>query len=233
MANNPLPFYGHKDAYWTRVISAPANVLSRLAALVDQYDGEFTGEKRLSLLKGVAGYLKIYYKGRAELPNDESNGNTPLVSAYEVAWYSWRVFDEMFRLTGENECREYRDLIRRLIEQEKVKNNVDLCYQTIAFVEIDRAAYADRIKRNAERVLSLQRDDGQWSMLFEKTARRSSSKPITASTRSPEPVTLPNIPRSRSRSGSCSSDSRNGADGSIRSRLMKISARRSARPSSP
>src|SRR6266508_2681755 len=41
LANNPLPFYGHKDAYWTRVISAPANVLSRLAALVDQYDGEF------------------------------------------------------------------------------------------------------------------------------------------------------------------------------------------------
>jgi HEAT repeat protein len=168
LANNPLPFYGRKDAYWTRVISAPANVLSRLAALVDQYDGEFTGEKRLSLLKGVAGYLKIYYKGRAELPNDESNGNTPLVSAYEVAWYSWRVFDEMFRLTGENECREYRDLVRRLLEQEKVKNNVDLCYQTIAFVEIDRATYADRVKRNAERILSLQRDDGQWSMLFEK-----------------------------------------------------------------
>ncbi|MGH9937960.1 MAG: HEAT repeat domain-containing protein, partial [Blastocatellia bacterium] len=168
LANNPLPFYGHKDAYWTRVISAPANVMSRLAALVDQYDGEFTGEKRLSLLKGVAGYLKLYYKGRTELPNDESNGNAPLVSAYEVAWYSWKVFDEMFRLTGENEYREYRDPVRRLIEQEKVKNNVDLCYQTIAWAEIDRAAYAERIKRNAERILSLQRDDGQWSMLFEK-----------------------------------------------------------------
>ncbi len=168
LANNPLPFYGHKDAYWTRVISAPANVLSREAALVDQYDGEFTGEKRLSLLKGVAGYLKIYYKGRTELPNDESNGNTPLVSAYEVAWYSWKVFAEMFSLTGDNEYREYRDLVRRLIEQEKIKNNVDLCYQTIAFVEIDRAAYAERVRRNAERILSSQRDDGQWSMLFEK-----------------------------------------------------------------
>ena len=168
LANNPLPFYGHKDAYWTRVISASANVMSRLAALVNQYDSEFTGEKRLSLLKGVAGYLKIYYKGRTELPNDESNGNTPLVSAYEVAWYSWKIFDELFRLTGENESRDYRDQIRRLIEQEKVKNNVDLCYQTIAFAEIDRAAYAERIKRNADHILSLQRADGQWSMLFEK-----------------------------------------------------------------
>ncbi len=168
LANNPLPFYGHKDAYWTRVISAPANVMSRLAALVDQYDNEFTGEKRRSLLEGVAGYLKIYYKGRTELPNDESNGNTPLVSAYEVAWYSWKIFDEMSRLTDDNEHREYRDLIRRFIEQEKIKNNVDLCYQTIALAEIDRKAYSERIKRNAERILSMRRDDGQWSMLFEK-----------------------------------------------------------------
>jgi hypothetical protein len=167
LANNPLPFYGHQDAYWTRVISASANVMSRLASLVDQYDREFTGEKRISLLKGVGGYLKIYYKGRTELPNDESNGNTPLVSTYEVAWYSWKVFNELFNATGEAEYREYRDQLRKLIEQEKIKNNVDLCYQTMAFAAMDRAAYADRIKRNAERILSLQRPDGRWSMLFE------------------------------------------------------------------
>jgi hypothetical protein len=46
------------------VISASANVMSRLAILVNQFDDEFTGEKRLSLLRGVAGYLKIYYRAR-------------------------------------------------------------------------------------------------------------------------------------------------------------------------
>ncbi|HKX32974.1 MAG TPA: HEAT repeat domain-containing protein, partial [Blastocatellia bacterium] len=167
LANNPLPFYGHREATWTRVISASANVMSRLASLVDQYDQEFTGAKRLPLLKGAAGYLKLYYKGRTELPNDESNGNTPLVSTYEVAWYSWKVFDELFRATGDGESREYRDLVRKLIEQDRIKNNADLAYQTIAFVMIDRAAYAERIRRNGERILSLQRPDGQWSMLFE------------------------------------------------------------------
>ena len=168
LANNPLPFYGHEGASWTRVISASANVMSRLAILVNQYDREFTGEKRLSLLKGVAGYLKIYYKGRTELPNDESNGNTPLVSTYEVAWYSWRVFDELFKQTGDLEYRDYRDRIRGLIEQDRIKNNVDLSYQTIAFATIDRGQYAEKIKRNAERILSLQRPDGQWSMLFDE-----------------------------------------------------------------
>jgi hypothetical protein len=170
LANNPRPFYGFPDAYWTNVISASANVMSRLAILVNTYDQEFTGEKRVSLLKGAAGYLKLYYKGRTALPNDESNGNTPLVSTYEVAWYSWRVFDELVKLTNDGEAREYRDLIRTLIEQDKLKNNVDLCYQTMAFATIDKQAYAERIKRNAERILSLQRADGQWSMLFDPTS---------------------------------------------------------------
>ena len=168
LANNPRPFYGHPEASWTNVISASANVMSRLAVLVNDYDQQFTGERRLSLLKGVAGYLKIYYKGRTELPPDESNGNTPLVSTYEVAWYSWKVFNELAERTNDAEASQYRALIRSLLEQDKIKNNVDLCYQTIAFADIDRAAYADRIRRNAGRILSLQRADGQWSMLFEK-----------------------------------------------------------------
>jgi HEAT repeat protein len=168
LANNPRPFYGHPDASWTNVISASANVMSRLAVLVNDYDQQFTGESRWALLKGVAGYLKIYYKGRTELPPDESNGNTPLISTYEVAWYSWKVFNELAEKSNDAEASQYRALIRALIEQDKIKNNVDLCYQTIAFADIDRAAYADRIRRNAERLLSLQRADGQWSMLFEK-----------------------------------------------------------------
>lgn len=167
LANNPRPFYGHKDAYWTRVISASANVMSRLAVLVNQYDAEFKLARKTSLLKGVGEYLKLYYKGRTVLPSDETNGNTPLVSTYEVAWYSWQVFDELFRQTNDAQARQYRDLVRSLIEQEAHKNLVDLCWQTIAFVNIDRAAYAEKIKRNAERILSLQRADGQWSMLFE------------------------------------------------------------------
>ncbi|MBK9708485.1 MAG: HEAT repeat domain-containing protein [Acidobacteria bacterium] len=168
LSNNPLPLYGHREAYWTRVISASANVMSRLAMLVNQYDSQFTGQKRISLLRGVGGYLKLYYKDRTELPNDESNGNTPLVSAYEVAWYSWKVFDELGRTTGEPEFAQYRDLVRKLIDQDKIKNNVDLCYQTLAMIEIDRAAFAEKIKRNTERMLSLQRPDGQWSLLFDK-----------------------------------------------------------------
>jgi hypothetical protein len=153
--NNPRPFYGFEQqgAVWARVISAPANVLSRMSVLLDLYESEISGQRRESFHRGVAEYLKLYYKDREKLPPDETNGNTPLVSAYEVAWYSWRV--------------SHDERIVRLIEQDAIKNMVDLCYQTLALADIDRAKYGEKIRRNAERILSLQRPDGQWSMKFE------------------------------------------------------------------
>lgn len=165
--NTTRPFYGHPEASWTRVISASANVLSRMAALLNLYETEVTGERHTEYLKGVVNYLKLYYKGRTVLPNDETNGNTPLVSAYEVAMYSWKAFDEYAKQAGDQESIQYRDQVRKLIEQDRHKNLIDLCYQTMALTMMDRAAYTDKIKRNAERLLSLQRADGQWSMLFE------------------------------------------------------------------
>ena len=165
--NTTRPFYGYPEASWTRVISASANVLSRMAGLLNIYETEVTGERHTEYLKGVVNYLKLYYKGRTYLPNDESNGNTPLVSAYEVAMYSWKAFNEYAKQAGDAESIQYRDQVRKLIEQDRHKNLIDLCYQTMAMTMIDASGYADKIKRNAERLLSLQRADGQWSMLFE------------------------------------------------------------------
>ena len=153
--NNPRPFYGfEKDgAVWARVISAPANVLSRMSVLLDLFERNVSGERRDSFHAGVAKYLELYYKDRDKLPPDETNGNQPLVSTYEVAWYSWRVTRD--------------ESIARLIEQDQIKNMVDLCYQTLALADIDRARHAEKIKRNADRILTLQRPDGQWAMRFE------------------------------------------------------------------
>jgi hypothetical protein len=175
--NNPRPFYGHEqEATWARMISASANVMSRLAYLVNLQEHHVSREPRTGCLEGVAGYLKLYYRGRTELPPNESNGNLPVVSTYEVAGHSWVVFDELARRTGNQEYAEFRDQLRRLIEQDtfrKRKDDVrrpvmlDLCYQTADLVQIDPKAYAGRIKENCEWILRLQRPDGQWSMLLD------------------------------------------------------------------
>jgi hypothetical protein len=152
--NNPRPFYGFQSAAtWARMISAPANVLGRMSHLIDIFENQVTGERRDSFHKGIEGYLKLYYAGREKLPPDETNGNTPLVSAHEVAWYAWTVTHD--------------PQLPDLIAGGEVKNMIDLCYQTLALADIDRGKYAAQVQKNADRILSLQRPDGQWSMQFD------------------------------------------------------------------
>jgi hypothetical protein len=153
--NNPRPFYGFENdgAVWSRVISAPANVLSRMSHLMDIFETQVSREPQPAYHRGIESYLNLYYAGRTQLPPDETNGNTPLVSAFEVAWYSWKATKDT-RLPG-------------MIAGGEVKNMIDLCYQTLALADIDAAKYKDEIGKNVERILALQRDDGQWSMRFD------------------------------------------------------------------
>jgi hypothetical protein len=153
--NNPRPFYGFEEqgATWARMISAAANVLGRMSHLMDVFEDQITGEPRAAFHNGIAEYLKIYYADRDKLPPDETNGNTPLVSAHEVAWYAW---------TATKDPR-----MGDLIAKGEVKNMIDLGYQTLALADIDREKYKDQIAKNAARILSLQRPSGQWSARFE------------------------------------------------------------------
>src|SRR6516225_862677 len=152
--NNPRPFYGFEQtgAVWARVISAPANVLGRMSHLIDLYERQISGERRSNFHDGIREYLKLYYAGRDTLPPDETNGNTPLVSRHEVAWYAW--------------SNTHDGRMGDLIAHGEIENMVDLCYQTQALAEIDPQRYRGQIQKNAERILSLQRPDGQWSMRF-------------------------------------------------------------------
>jgi HEAT repeat protein len=164
MANNPRPFYGHPEAAWVRMISAPGNVTSRAADLVAERNYVLNEPLDLETHLGAYNYLKLYYQGRKELPEDESNGNTPLVSQYEVVYYAWRVFDRERRRTDSAESKQLADLTAKLLDQDRHKNLIDLCWHTIAVAEVDSSRFADKIKANCDRILSLQRPDGQWSM---------------------------------------------------------------------
>ena len=153
--NNPRPFYGFEQdgAVWSRVISAPANVLSRMSLLTSMFEEQVSREKRPEYHAAINKYLDLYYANRTALPPDETNGNTPLVSNFEVAWYSWK------------DAHDAR--LPEMIAKAEVKNMIDLCYQTLALADIDREKYKAQIAANADRMLSLQRPDGQWSMRFE------------------------------------------------------------------
>jgi hypothetical protein len=153
---NPRPLYGFEEdgAVWSRMISAAANVLGRMAHLLDLFERQVSGERRPWFHDGVNRYLKIYYDGREKLPGDETNGNTPLVSAHEVGWYAWASNKD--------------ERLPELVAKGEVKNLIDLCYQTLALAEMDKTQYRDKIQANVKRILSLQQEDGQWAAPFKK-----------------------------------------------------------------
>jgi hypothetical protein len=151
--NNPRPFYGFDSAVWSRVISAPANVLSRMSILTDLFETQVSRQPRPAYHQAISNYLNLYYANRTQLPPDETNGNTPLVSAFEVGWYSWKTTHD--------------PKIPALLAAAQPKNMNDLDYQTLALSEIDPAQYKRQIEANAARIIGLQRPDGQWSMEFD------------------------------------------------------------------
>jgi hypothetical protein len=170
---NPRPFYGFEQegAVWSRVISAPANVLSRMSVLTSLFEKKVSHQRPLDYHEKIAKYLRLYYADRDQLPADETNGNTPLVSAFEVAWYSWKTLhdlqDDLSPLRPDPVLRE----LGGMIANGTPKNMVDLCYQTLALADMNRMLHQevrhDQIAANAARILSLQRPDGQWSMRFD------------------------------------------------------------------
>jgi hypothetical protein len=171
--NNPRPFYGHPQAAWARMISASANVLSRLSIMLNLFEHNVAGFERTDVHRAVAEYLKLYYKSRTEIPANETNGNLPLVSKFEVAEYSWMVFHEMERRTGDASYGQWADQVRHLIEsavpEKHIQDMSDLCFQTSALCRIDRVAYAARIRDNVQRIYGYQQPNGAWPMRFGET----------------------------------------------------------------
>ena len=169
LANNPVPFHGHPEALWARMIPAPANVLGRLSTIVMDYENLVTGSPHnANLHRGIAEFLKLYYDGRTELPADESNGNNP-VSRYKVAADSWRQLDEIFRRTGDGSDKSTRDLVANLLPTGKPAHTRDLAAQTIGLCVIDpkQEKHAALIQANIKQLLSLQRASGHWSVKFD------------------------------------------------------------------
>ncbi len=168
LANNPVPFHGHGEALWARMIPAPANVLGRLSSMVMDYEDRVAGARRDNLHRGIAEFLKLYYDRRNVLPPDETNGNNP-VSRYKVATDSWRQLDEMVRRTNDPRYAATRDLIAKLLPTGKPANTRDLAAQTIGLCLLDpnQETLGDSIASNVQWLLSVQRPNGHWSVKFD------------------------------------------------------------------
>jgi len=149
--NNPRPFYGFEEqGYGMGAHDFGAGQCARPYVAPDEHF-RGTSDRRAAPLSSPE-YRRISEAllcGPREAAPDETNGNTPLVSAHEVAWYAWSVTKDPH--------------IPELIAGGAVKNMADLCYQTLALAEIDPNLYRPLSRNNAGPILSCSGPNGQWS----------------------------------------------------------------------
>lgn len=165
LQNNPRPLYGKPDASWARMIHAPANVLSRIAYITDKYNTNLVHERRDELFRGIAAYLEMYWPGMEE-PSNESNGNLPRISGYEVALHNALLFQDLHRRTGESRYARLREQVENVVRNGKTADMLDLCWKLDALVTLDRDKYATGIAALVDEIFAHQKPDGSWAMPF-------------------------------------------------------------------
>ena len=165
LSNNPRPLYGKTDASWARMIHAPGNVLSRLAYIVDKFDRSISGERRDELYRGIGEYLEMYWAGMKE-PDDESNGNLPRISGFEVAYHSGVLFKDSHRRTGNAKYSGLRRQTEQAVLTGEPNDMLDLAWQTIALAHFGPKKHRAKIDANVEKIFSYQKKDGSWAMPF-------------------------------------------------------------------
>ena len=163
--NNPRPLYGYPDAAWARMISAPGNVLGRLAYIEMEFENRVSKAPRAGIMPDIANFLEMYWQGVDE-PIDESAGTLPLESGIEIAMHNRFMFDELHRRTGQLKYAKLRDQIENIIVQSEPRDVLALAWKMTALGRFDREKYADLIHEMVERMFSYQRDDGTWPMVF-------------------------------------------------------------------
>lgn len=169
--NNPRPLYGQPDFVWARMISAPGNVLSRLAEMLVEYEKNVSGETRAGLLDPIGNFLEKYWTG-VESPITESNGNQPRVSGFEVALHSGLVFAELHRRTGSEKYLELHDRVEEVAATGKPIDMIDLCWKTVALAEFDRSKHAAAIDQLVAEIFAQQKTNGTWSVAFNSSSDR-------------------------------------------------------------
>jgi HEAT repeat protein len=165
LANNPVPFHGHDQAVWARMIPAPANVLGRLSTILMDEEDLLKVTHRDHTHRAISEFLALYYDGRKTIPPDESNGNNP-VSRYKVATDAWRQLDLVFKRTGDPEVAATRDVVARILPTGKPDNPRDLAAQTIGLCLSDPEENKAKIAENVAWLLKIQRPDGHWAIKF-------------------------------------------------------------------
>jgi hypothetical protein len=175
LANNPRPLYGQRDTDWARVIFSARTVASRVPVLLDM-------TRRLTpavfdtsdINRGFANYLNLHYGDRKTLADDEADGCTPVVSAFEIGLQSWQTYALMARdLPDDPQWAKRREEVREMIVARNPANIIDLSWKITALATIDRNGYRPETEKLIEQLYAWQTGEGRFPYQFNRSGAAS------------------------------------------------------------
>ena len=171
IANSPTPLYGPDGLYWQRFIAIPLQAQGKQGGILIDFEKDVLG--RVTPESSRFGpFLLAAWRGRRDLPADESNGVVPLDSKFGLAWRDWRVLDALMKRTGRVAYAQAADAIADLLDDPESDRQIetlqDRIHRLYAWWLIDKDHFASRIKAEADALLALQNPDGGWHELDRK-----------------------------------------------------------------
>ncbi len=168
LANSPTPLYGGEGLFWQRFIAIPLQAQGKQGGVLLDFARQVDGRDAAGVDR-FGPFLRAAWRGRWELPADESNGVVPPDSKFGSAWRDWRVLTEMTARTKQVAYAGAADAIADLLADPatdaRVETLQDRMHRLHAWTVVDPDRFAPRIKAEADALLALQNPDGGWHEL--------------------------------------------------------------------
>ena len=168
LANSPTPLYGGEGLFWQRFIAIPLQAQGLQGSVLLDFARQVDG-RDAALVDRFGPFLRAAWRGRWELPMDESNGVVPLDSKFGSAWRDWQVLTAMIARHRHVADAQAADAIADLLADPaldaRIETLQDRMHRLHAWSVIDSAGFALRINAEILALFQRQNSDGGWHEL--------------------------------------------------------------------
>ena len=168
LANSPTPLYGGEGLFWQRFIAIPLQAQGLQGSVLLDFARQVDG-RDAALVDRFGPFLRAAWRGRWELPMDESNGVVPLDSKFGSAWRDWRVLtaliDRHRRVADAQAADAIADLLADPATDARVETLQDRIHRLHAWSILDPTRFAPRINAEVAALFASQNPDGGWHEL--------------------------------------------------------------------
>ena len=165
IANSVTPLYGTEDLCWQRFIAVPLQAQGEQGAILAEFEREVSGRESPTLER-FGPFLKVSWANRRDLPQDEQNNVVPVDSKFGFAWRDWQVLSELARRTGRADyvaaAANVASILGDRAADKRIETLQDRIHRLHAWWLIDRARFANKIRRETGALLAFQNPDGGW-----------------------------------------------------------------------